>query len=138
MVDDMNALDDQHLSLFSNFTDRLRSQLPLTCRYIARLQRAAQGAGQSTGRGGYHVVQRGSMGLVDILIDAVVLGDAADTPVAVPHNIVLTPNGKKIYVTHSGPNSVVTVYTATRQDAVPEYLTTVEVGDNPFGLAFVP
>ena len=67
-----------------------------------------------------------------------VLDDAADAPVAVPHNIALTPNGKKIYVTHSGSNSVVTVYTATRQDAVPDYLTTVEVGDNPFGLAFVP
>ena len=43
-----------------------------------------------------------------------------------------------VYVTHSGPNSEVTVYTATRQDPVPDYLTTVEVGDNPFGLAFVP
>jgi hypothetical protein len=75
MVGDVNALDDQHLSLFSNFTDRFASQPPLSCRNIARLQRAAQGAGQSTGRGGYHIIQRGSVGLVDILINAVVLGD---------------------------------------------------------------
>jgi YVTN family beta-propeller protein len=65
------------------------------------------------------------------------VGEPTDTPVMVPHNIALTPNGKKIYVTHSGPNSVVTVYTADRQDPTPAYLTTVTVGDNPFGLAYV-
>jgi DNA-binding beta-propeller fold protein YncE len=68
-----------------------------------------------------------------------VIGDPADTPAAVPHNLALTPNGKKIYVTHSGAaNSVVTVYTATRQDVAPSYLTSVTVGTNPFGLAYVP
>jgi DNA-binding beta-propeller fold protein YncE len=66
------------------------------------------------------------------------VGEPADTPFTVPHNMALTPNGKKIYVTHSGPNTVVTVYTASRQDPVPVYLTSVVVGDNPFGLAYVP
>ena len=66
-------------------------------------------------------------------------GDPVDTPNPVPHNIALTPNGKKIYVTHSGATSdVVTVYTASRNDPEPEYLTSVTVGDNPFGLAWVP
>lgn len=65
-------------------------------------------------------------------------GDPVDTPNSVPHNIALTPNGKKIYVTHSGPNNVVSVYTASRNDPEPEYLTSVTVGDNPFGLAWVP
>ena len=66
------------------------------------------------------------------------IGLPTDTPFTVPHNLALTPNGRKIYVTHSGPNFVVTVYSATRQDPVPSYLTTVTVGDNPFGLAHVP
>lgn len=65
-------------------------------------------------------------------------GNPVDTPNPVPHNIALTPNGKKIYVTHSGPNNVVSVYTASRTDPEPEYLTSVTVGDNPFGLAWVP
>ena len=66
------------------------------------------------------------------------VGDPADTPYPVPHNIALTPDGKKIYVTHSGANNVVSVYTATRQEPEPAYLTSVTVGDNPFGLAWVP
>lgn len=67
------------------------------------------------------------------------IGEPADTPYPVPHNIALTPNGKKVYVTHSGAASnVVTVYTTTRLDPVPEYLTSVTVGNNPFGLAYVP
>lgn len=67
------------------------------------------------------------------------IGDPADTPFTVPHNIALTPDGKKIYVTHSGgSNNVVSVYTATRLDPVPKYLTSVTVGNNPFGLAYVP
>lgn len=66
------------------------------------------------------------------------VGDPTDTPLPIPHNIALTPNGKKIYVTHSGPNNVVSVYTATRQEPEPAYLKAVTVGDNPFGLAWVP
>jgi DNA-binding beta-propeller fold protein YncE len=40
---------------------------------------------------------------------------SADTPFPLPRNIALTPNGKKIYVTHSGATAdKVSVYTATR------------------------
>jgi YVTN family beta-propeller protein len=64
---------------------------------------------------------------------------AADTPFPVPHNVAMTPNGKKIYVTHSGATSDrVTVYLLSEDSPVPELLTTVTTGRNPFGLAFVP
>lgn len=67
-----------------------------------------------------------------------VIGEPVDTPVAVPHNLVLADNDRKLYVTHSGPNTAVSVYTVSRQDPVPVYLTTVDVGLNPFGLEYVP
>ena len=61
-----------------------------------------------------------------------------DTPYAVPHNIALTPNGRKLYVTHSGANNKVTVFTTKGLfDPIPEFSGEVTVGDNPFGLAFV-
>ena len=66
-----------------------------------------------------------------------VLG-STDTPATVPHNIALTPDGRKLYLTHSGMNDVVSVYTMSRRNPVPALATTVTVGDNPFGLAYVP
>ena len=63
----------------------------------------------------------------------------SDTPFTVPHNVALTPNGKKIYVTHSGGAAdKVTVYTVSNKDPNPTFLTDVTTGLNPFGLAFVP
>jgi DNA-binding beta-propeller fold protein YncE len=67
------------------------------------------------------------------------IGAPEDAPYAVPHNIALTPSGRKIYVTHSGANNKVSVYkTKGFFDPTPDYFTEVTVGDNPFGLAFVP
>ncbi len=67
-----------------------------------------------------------------------VLG-VVDTPFGVPHNIVLTANNRKLYVTHSGGTAdQVSVYTVGRRQPVPELLTTVTVELNPFGLEFVP
>lgn len=66
------------------------------------------------------------------------VGQPVDSPYGVPHNIALTPNGGKLYLTHSGMNDKVTVYTTTPQDPTPAYLTEVTVGMNPFGLAYVP
>lgn len=63
---------------------------------------------------------------------------AVDTPYPVPHNIALTKQGDKLYVTHSGGAAqTVSVYTASADAPVPVYLTSVTVGLNPFGLAFV-
>jgi len=66
-----------------------------------------------------------------------VLG-ATDTPYPTPHNVALTPSGRKIYVTHSGATAdKVTVYSASWLAPVPTYVGEVTVGTNPFGLAYV-
>lgn len=61
--------------------------------------------------------------------------DAPDAPFDTPHNIALTPNGRKVYVTHSGPNNSVSVFT-TRGffDPAPEFAASVTVGDSPSSL----
>lgn len=67
-----------------------------------------------------------------------VLG-SVDTPHAVPHNVALTPDGKKLYLTHSGATAdKVTIYSASKREPVPVYAGEVTVGLNPFGLAYVP
>jgi len=63
---------------------------------------------------------------------------SSDTPFAVPHNIALTPDGRTLFVTHSGPNDKVTIYNASLQNPVPVYAGAVTVGQNPFGLTYVP
>lgn len=61
----------------------------------------------------------------------------SNTPYAVPHNIALTPNSKKLYLTHSGGTSdKVTVYTVSNHDPVPQFLKEITVELNPFGLAY--
>lgn len=68
-----------------------------------------------------------------------IIGSPVDTPFATPHNIALTPNGRKLYLTHSGPTSTkVTVFTTSEKDPTPVYSTTVDVGLNPFGLTYAP
>lgn len=68
-----------------------------------------------------------------------VIGEAVDTPYAVPHNIALTPSGRMLFLTHSGATSdKVTFYTTTRHDPTPVFAGEVTVGLNPFGLAYVP
>lgn len=67
------------------------------------------------------------------------IGDPVDTPYPVPHNIALTRNGRKLFVTHSGATAdKVTIYTVSKHDPEPVYAGEVTVGLNPFGLAFVP
>ncbi|MEJ2209860.1 MAG: YncE family protein [Anaerolineae bacterium] len=67
------------------------------------------------------------------------VGAPVDTPYAVPHNIVLTPNSQKLYLTHSGAtNDKVTIYSVQGNDPVPVLLGEVTVGLNPFGLTYVP
>jgi YVTN family beta-propeller protein len=84
----------------------------------------------------------GVSGLVAIDTDTnVVLGatDTGNPPIPTPHNIALTPDGKKLYVTHSGAMAnQVTVYTATRKNLMPVFSQTVTVGLNPFGIVYVP
>ena len=62
-----------------------------------------------------------------------------DTPYGVPHNMAVLPNGRKMYLTHSGATAnKVTVYRINRRTGVPTYLSEVTVGSNPFGLTYVP
>ena len=66
------------------------------------------------------------------------VGDPVDTPFPTPHNLALTLRGDKLYVTHSGTTSdQVSVYRINRETQLPVFKTTVSVGLNPFGLAFV-
>jgi DNA-binding beta-propeller fold protein YncE len=68
-----------------------------------------------------------------------VIGEPVDTPYAVPHNIALTNNGKKLFLTHSGPTAdKVTIYTSSGNDPIPVLSGEVTVGLNPFGLTFIP
>jgi DNA-binding beta-propeller fold protein YncE len=67
-----------------------------------------------------------------------VIGEPVDAPYAVPHNIALTPNGPKLYVTHSGSNDNVSVYRVYGSDPIPVLVGEVTTGLNPFGLAWVP
>ncbi|MBT8382765.1 MAG: hypothetical protein HKP17_04455, partial [Ignavibacteriaceae bacterium] len=63
---------------------------------------------------------------------------SSNTPYPVPHNLVVTNNTKKLYVTHSGGASdKVTVYEISNRNPVPIYMGEITVGFNPFGLAFV-
>lgn len=67
-----------------------------------------------------------------------VIGDAVDSPYSVPHNITLTQNFNRLYLTHSGPNNTVTYYDISSSEPTPVYAGEVIVGQNPFGLAYVP
>jgi DNA-binding beta-propeller fold protein YncE len=68
-----------------------------------------------------------------------VIGPATDTPYAVPHNIALTPNGRMLYLTHSGATQdKVTFYSTSPTNPLPVLAGEVTVGLNPFGLAYVP
>lgn len=83
----------------------------------------------------------GGLVAIDTSADAVI--GSVDTPpgapIPVPHNIALTPNGRKLYVTHSGgAATAVTVYELRGSSKVPVFTTTVAAGTNPFGLAYVP
>jgi DNA-binding beta-propeller fold protein YncE len=63
---------------------------------------------------------------------------SSNTLYPVPHNIVVTNNTKKLYVTHSGGASdKVTVYEISNRNPVPYDIGEITVGLNPFGLAFV-
>jgi DNA-binding beta-propeller fold protein YncE len=67
-----------------------------------------------------------------------VVGAPVDAPYGTPHNVVLTPNARKLYLTHSGENDKVSVYATGVQDPTPVLVGEVTVGSNPFGLDYAP
>jgi YVTN family beta-propeller protein len=115
-----------------------------TLEEIARIDvPGAHGAGMSpNGRVFYttNLSGGGTDGLFAIDTQAnTLIGEPVDTPYPVPHNIALTRNGRKLFVTHSGATAdKVTIYTVSEQNPEPVLAGEVTVGLNPFGLAFVP
>jgi DNA-binding beta-propeller fold protein YncE len=102
---------------------------------------AAHGAGMArNGQTFYttNIAGGGSNGL--FVIDTktnTLIGGGINTPFAMPHNIVLTPSGHKLYLGHSGGASdKVTVYKIVQRLPVLEGTITVG-GLNPFGIAYV-
>ncbi len=76
---------------------------------------------------------------IDTQSNTVIGADGVDTPYPVPHNIALTPDAHKLFLTHSGGTAdKVTIYTTTANDPIPVLTGEVTVGLNPFGLAYVP
>ena len=60
----------------------------------------------------------------------------------VPHNIAISARDSKLYITHSGhgegeAKGVVTVYDI-RNDTAPKFIRKIQVGLNPFGIAYLP
>jgi hypothetical protein len=73
MVYHVNAPYHQHALLLLDLANYIGRQPALSCRNPARLQRAAQGTGESTSRRGDQIVDGGRNGLVDVRTHAVVL-----------------------------------------------------------------
>lgn len=74
--------------------------------------------------------------VIDTATNTVVVA-GVDTNFTVPHNIAVTPNGKKIFVTHSGMNNIVSVFETRGRSPMPSLVDEVPVGSNPFGIAYV-
>jgi YVTN family beta-propeller protein len=86
-----------------------------------------------------NIAEGGATGLYTIDAKNLKVVDVDDTPYAVPHNITVTDNGRKIYVTHSGATqNKVSVYQTIPNIALPSYLGEITVEANPFGLAYIP
>jgi hypothetical protein len=75
LVCHVNALDDEDLAVLLHVTDAPRYEGSAACMNVARLQRASQGAGQSTDRCGDDVVDRRCVWRVFVCGDSVMLGD---------------------------------------------------------------
>lgn len=55
-----------------------------------------------------------------------------------PHNVVTTPDGNKLYLTHSNGGTTVTVFDTSAPDRLPRNPRAITAGANPFGIAFLP
>jgi hypothetical protein len=75
MIGYVDSFNYQNIAVFLNFTACFRGEKSLTGRYLARFQRAAEGAGQSAGGRGDHIIKGGGLRFVDIRIHPVVLGN---------------------------------------------------------------
>ena len=74
VVGHVDATNDQDIAVLLDVADRLRREKALAGRDLARFQRTAKGASQSAGGRGDEVVERCIARLVDLRVDAIVLG----------------------------------------------------------------
>ena len=73
-VSGVNPFDHQYVAVFFDFSFHVGRQKAVARRYLTRLQRAPEGAGQSAACGCIDIVERGGMRLVDGGIHAVMFG----------------------------------------------------------------
>lgn len=73
----MDAADDKDVILGFDFADGLRNQTRIGCINLTRLQRASEGASESTGSGSDDVIEGGGVGIEDLRRDLIVFGDRA-------------------------------------------------------------
>lgn len=75
VVNNMNATDHKHAVFGLDFASDFRRQMFIACVDLARLQRASEGARESTTGRGDDVVKRGRMGLGNLGVDLVVFSN---------------------------------------------------------------
>ncbi len=86
-----------------------------------------------------NIAEGGAHGLYTLDAKGKHIIDTDNTPYGAPHNITVTANGQKIYVTHSGATQdKVSVYQTIPGRQLPSYLGEITVQNNPFGLAYIP
>ena len=73
----VDAADDEDVILGFDFADGLGNQAGIGRINLTRLQRASEGAGESTGSGGDDVIEGGGVGIEDLRRDLIVFGDGA-------------------------------------------------------------
>ena len=98
----------------------------------------AHGAGMPLSGGIFYtsnISGGGNNGIYGINIISQEVVGSVDTPFPVPHNISVNANGSKLYLTHSGATAnKVSVYKTSR-NKVPQFVTDITVGLNPFGIS---
>lgn len=77
VIDDVDAADHQHAPFRLNVAPHFCRQMFIARIYLTRLQRAPEGANQSTSGSGDNVIKRRRVRLGDIRANAVVLGDGS-------------------------------------------------------------
>ena len=149
----VQAGDDPHISLSAKNDNKLfvaaqganavqvfnRSDLSPVAPSIA--VNAAHGAAMTADGNTFYatnIAGGGTDGLAAIDTATQLLLGSTNTPFAVPHNVAVSDDQTKLFVTHSGATSdKVTVYDITGPNGIPVLIGPVDAGTNPFGLAAV-
>jgi hypothetical protein len=77
-IDHMNAANDEDVIFSLNLTSNLSRQALVAGIYLTRLQRASEGADESTTSRGHNIINRGRMRLVHLFgRDSIMLGNCA-------------------------------------------------------------